>query len=94
MTSFRPHPAQLRALEAIEQGERVILAGGMKVGRRYATELGIIANAVSPEEAKLCLEDLERHGVALQSSDGRRVDPKPRSPARFRYVRFDEEEER
>lgn len=95
MTNFRPHPAQLRALEAMEKGERVILAGGMPTGRRYATELAIIANASSPEEAQLCLEDLEQHGIALQDGDGRRVDPKPPSrgftPSRLRMVRFDEE---
>ncbi len=94
MTSFRLHPAQLRALEAIERGERFILQG-QRSSRRYAIKQAIIANASSPDEAQLCLEDLNRHGVALQSSDGRRVDPKPEprgEDPRFRYMHFDEEE--
>jgi hypothetical protein len=91
VTNFRPHPAQLRALEAIEQGKRVILAGGMRTGRRFATELAVIANASSPAEAQLCLEDLEQHGIALQDGDGRRVDPTTKRTARLRMVRFDEE---
>jgi len=94
VTTFRPHPAQLRALEAIESGRPLLLMGGRNVGRRYATEQAIIAFASSPEQAALCLEDLERHGVALQDKDGNRVDPKPKAPARFRYCRFDEERRR
>jgi hypothetical protein len=74
----------------MERGDRFIL-GGMRSGRRYATELAIIANASSPGEAKLCLEDAERYGIALQDSDGRRVDPKATSPRRLTCVRFDEE---
>lgn len=93
MTSFRLLPLQLRALEAIKRGERFILQG-QRSGRRHATEQAIIANASSPEEAQLCLEDLDRHGIALQSRDGRRVDPKPEprgEDPRFRYLRLNEE---
>jgi len=94
VTRFRPHPAQLRALEAMERGDgRVLLVGGQRTGRRYATELAIIAQAASPEEAKLCLEDLQQHGIALQSSDGKRVEPRT-GRGRFQYVKFDEEEKK
>jgi hypothetical protein len=87
VTLFRPTAAQLRAFES---DGRVLLTG-MRSGRRYAAELAIIAQAANPEEAKLCIEDLHHRGVALQSGDGRRVEPKG-SGARFQYVRFDEEE--
>ncbi len=89
MTNFRPHPAQLRALEAMDSG-RTVLRGGRLGGRRYATELAIIANACSAEEAKRCLEDLEQCGIAMQDGEGRRVDPATEKPARLRCVRFDE----
>lgn len=52
--------------------------------------MAIIAQAASPEEAKLCLEDLRQHGIAIQSSDGKRVEPRT-GQGRFQYVRFDEE---
>lgn len=92
MADYRPTAAQLRALEAIEKGDgRVLLMGGQLSGRRLAAELAIIANAASAREAKLCIEDLHRHGIALQSSDGRRVEPTTRRGARFHYMRFDEE---
>lgn len=93
MTSFRPHPAQLRALEAIERGDGRVLLTGHRSGRRRGIEMAIIAQAASPEEAKLCLEDLRWHGIALQSSDGKRVEPRT-GQGRFQYVRFDEEEKK
>jgi hypothetical protein len=55
----------------------------------------IVATAATPEDARLLLEDLNRDGIALQTSDGRRVDPKPKprgKDPRFTYMRFDEEE--
>jgi hypothetical protein len=70
----------------------VVLPGGRSGGRRLAIEAIIHANAASPEEARLCIGDLNRIGFALQSSDGKRVEPKPTRGARFRYMRFDEEE--
>jgi hypothetical protein len=70
---------------------RGFLIGGQRSGRRYATELAIIANACSVEEAKLCLEDLESRGIAMQDDRGRRIDPATKTPARLRCVRFDEE---
>lgn len=83
---FRLTAEQRRFLES----GGAVLRGGRNVGRTYAAQQAIIAQAANEEEARLCLEDLHRTGFALQTSDGRRVDPKPRSTARFRYIRFDE----
>lgn len=79
--SFRMTPEQRRFYEG---GPRRVL------GKRYATEMFIIATAANEEEAKLCLEDLRTYGIALLSDEGKRVEPK-RGGARFTAVRFDEE---
>lgn len=84
---FRPTPMQRRLLE----GGRVELRG-QRSGRRYAVEARIIATAATPDDARLLLEDLRRDGIALQTSDGRRVAPPHRNGSRFTYIRFDEEE--
>jgi hypothetical protein len=64
----------------------------MRQGRRHATEVIILATAATAEDARLLLEDLNRDGIALQTSDGRRVKPPHRNGSRFTYMRFDEEE--
>lgn len=84
---FRPTPEQRRFFE----GGRLGLRLGQRNGRALATELFIVARAASPEEAKLCLEDLQTHGFAFLSSDGKRVEPPHRNGARFTCVKFDEE---
>jgi hypothetical protein len=75
-----------------EGGPRVM--GGRSSGRRYATEMFIIATAANEEEAKLALEDLRTHGIALLSDEGKRVEPPRRNGARFACVKFDEEPRR
>jgi hypothetical protein len=85
--SFRMTPEQRRFYEG---GPRVI--GGRSGGKRYATEMFIVATAANEEEARLCLEDLHTHGIALLSDEGKRVEPPHRNGARFAAIRFDEEE--
>lgn len=77
----------------MEGGPRTMITGGRASGRRAAIEAVIKAHACSPEEAQLCIDDLNSSGFALQSSDGRRVAPPKRTRARFEYVRFDEEKQ-
>jgi hypothetical protein len=72
---------------------REMFVGGRSGGRRAAIESVIRFNACSAEEAQLCIDDLNRTGFALQSSDGKRVKPSPSNGARFRYMRFDEEKQ-
>jgi hypothetical protein len=66
--------------------------GGRSGGRRAGIEAVIVATAATPEDARLLLEDLHRDGIAVQTSDGRRVKPPHRNGSRFTYMRFDEEE--
>jgi hypothetical protein len=85
---FRPHPTQRRFFEG---GAREFLTG-QRSGRRRGIEMAIVTTAATAEDARLLLEDLNRDGIALQTSDGRRVEPPHRNGARFTYMRFDEEE--
>lgn len=85
---FRLHPMQRRFFEG---GPRVsFMAGGRLGGRRYATELFIVATAANKEEAALALEDLHTKGIAALTDDGKRIDPTARR-RRFAVVKFDEE---
>ncbi|HXR31473.1 MAG TPA: hypothetical protein VN752_10085 [Solirubrobacterales bacterium] len=85
---FRPTAAQRRILEG---GPRVI--GGRSGGRRYATEMFIVATAANEHEAKLALEDLHTKGIAALTDEGKRIDPTARR-RRFAVVKFDEEPRR
>lgn len=84
--SFRMTPEQRRFYEGGERTMRM----GQRSGRRYATEMFIVATAANEEEARLCLEDLRARGIALLSSDGKRVEPRT-GGHRFTVCRFDEE---
>lgn len=68
-------------------GPRVI---GKRSGKRYATEMFIVATAANEEEAALALKDLHTHGIATLTEDGKRIDPTARR-RRFAVVKFDEE---
>lgn len=83
--SFRPTAAQRRLLE----GGRLVLRTGRAVGRRYASEVMIVATAANEEEAKLALEDLRTKGIAALTDEGKRVELK--GNRRFTAVKFDEE---
>lgn len=85
--SFRMTPEQRRFWEA--GGDRTIRLG-QRGGRRYATEMFIVATAADPEQARLAIEDLRTVGIALLTDDGMRVEPK-RGGARFTAMHFDEE---
>ena len=86
---FRPTAAQLRVFE---QGgpHKISWVAGQRSGRRWATEMAIVANAASPEEAELALEDLHTKGIAALTDEGKRVDPGA-GRRRFAVVKFDEE---
>lgn len=86
--SFRMTPAQRRFYEG---DSRAIRMEGLRCSRRYASEMFIAATAATPEDAELCLEDLRTVGIALLSSEGKRVEPPRRNGARFACIRFDEE---
>lgn len=85
--SFRLTPEQRRFYEG---GARTVHLG-QRSGRRYATEMFIVATAANEEEARLALEDLHTYGIALLTDEGKRVEPPRRSGARFACVKFDEE---
>lgn len=87
MARYRLTAAQRRFYES---GGGVVLVG-QRSGRRYASEMQIVAFAANEEEARLCIEDLHTVGCALQSGDGYRIKPPGRNGARFKYIRFDEE---
>jgi len=89
MQDFRPTPEQRQFFEG---GARGFLTG-QRSGRRYATELFIVATAANEEEAALALEDLHTKGIAALTDDGRRIDPTARQ-RRFAVVKFDEEPRR
>lgn len=85
---FRLHPMQRRFFEG---GPRVsFTATGRNSGRRYATELFIVATAATDEDRELALEDLRTKGIAALTDDGKRIDPAARR-RRFAVVKFDEE---
>jgi hypothetical protein len=86
---FSPTPEQRRFFEG---GERRIWMG-QRSGRRHATEILVVAQAANAEEARLCLEDLHTKGFCLQTSDGRRVEPRS-GGARIDHISFDEEEKK
>lgn len=83
---FRPHPEQERFFEG---GARKILVG-QRSGRRHEVEMRVVAQAANAEEARLCLEDLHTKGFCLQTSDGRRVEPRS-GGAKIDRIRYDEE---
>lgn len=74
-----------------ESGPRTINLN-QRIGRRYATEMWIVANAATPEDARLALDDLRTKGIAMLSSDGKRV--QGGEPRRYAAIRFDEEKRR
>lgn len=86
---FRLHPMQRRFFEGRPP---VSFMAGQRSSRTYATELFIVATAANEEEAALALEDLHTRGIALLSSEGKRVEPGGRR--RFAVVKFDEEPRR
>lgn len=66
---------------------------GRAVGRRRVQEEMLRASAATPEDARLCIEDLNRVGVALMSEDGKRIAPPPKGygGARIDTVKYGEE---
>lgn len=87
MIEFRLTAAQRRLLEG--GGAKLLM--GRNVGRRYASEQAIVAQAANAEEAELALEDFRTKGIALQTVDGRRIKPlEGRGGATFQYMRFDQ----
>lgn len=83
---FRPHPMQRRFFEGRPPVN--FMVSGQRTGRRYATELFIIATAATPEDRRLALEDLHTKGIACFTDEGKRVEPK--GNRRFAVVKFDE----
>lgn len=90
---FRLHPMQRRFFEG---RPRVSFMAGQRSGRRYATELFIVATAATDEDRELALEDLRTKGIACLTDSGKRVDPGGtfKGRRRFAAVKFDEEPRR
>jgi hypothetical protein len=84
---FRPTAEQRRLYES-DILPRLELRG-QRTGRRYATEMFIVATAATSEDAELAIEDLRTKGIACLTDEGKRVEPK--GNRRFTVVKFDEE---